>query len=270
MRVARIRPIASTAAGEIRARYQSTLAERGTTMIDRLREMSASARRAKTSAEIGRWRTAWRYSRAVTGADAVGGRSCGGGRSRIAVSTAPRTEHADPHAPERRLGSQTGAQPDDRVLCRGVGNDEGWRGQSRTRSGVDDVPVAPLDHPGVGGHQPVHDAAQVDVDDPIPVGAGELVRRPTHRDPRVVEQQIEPPVTVHDLVDHRLHRIRITNVDRAAGHRALLPSGGDRVVGDGVRGGDGRARRRRRPGRRAPPRRPAARPSPDRCRIPHR
>jgi len=63
------------------------------------------------------------------------------------------------------------------------------------------VAVALGQHPGVGGEDAVDDTPQVHVDDAIPVGLGQLGRRPSHRDAGVVEDEVEATVPVGDLVD---------------------------------------------------------------------
>ena len=72
--------------------------------------------------------------------------------------------------------AQAGGQPDHRVFGHGVRHQERHRAQPRRAGDVEDVPLTLLHHRRVGGADAVHHAADVDVDDGVPVHAAEVLR----------------------------------------------------------------------------------------------
>ncbi len=128
----------------------------------------------------------------------------------------PGTQHADLDTVQRGLRSQAQGEPDHRVLARRVRRHERWRHQSGTAGGVHDVAAALRHHARIGGQHAVDHAADVHVDDALPVRGGELVGRATQADARVVEQHVEPAVAVDDLVDERTDRRLVADVDATA------------------------------------------------------
>ena len=120
-------------------------------------------------------------------------------------------QHAD--AVRRGLRAQRQRQPDDGVFGRHVAGDLSGRGQPGHRCGVDDVAVALLDHLRVGGGDAVHDAADIHVDDRVPLVEGQQFGVAAPHDARVVEHQVESAGAGDDIVDHRLHRCGVGDVE---------------------------------------------------------
>jgi len=73
--------------------------------------------------------------------------------------------------------------------------------------------VALPQHQRVGRGDTVHDAADVDVDDRVPLVQREQLGVPTPHDARVVEHQVEPARTIDHLVDGGLHRRRVGDIE---------------------------------------------------------
>ena len=132
-----------------------------------------------------------RYSRAVTVAEGVAGRSASGTWSRIGVSIEP-GQSTLTRTPWNAASAGARGEADDRVLGRCVRRDERRGNQARAGCGVHDVPATLFDHPRVRRENTVDHAVDVHVDDPGPVRARELVRRSAHRDAGVVEQVVDP------------------------------------------------------------------------------
>ena len=68
-------------------------------------------------------------------------------------------------------------------------------------------------HQGVRRGDAVHDTANVDVDDRVPLVQRQQFGVPAPHDARVVEHQVEPACAIDDLVDGALHRRRVGDVD---------------------------------------------------------
>ena len=102
-----------------------------------------------------------------------------------------RADGGDADAVRGRLGAQRQRQPDHRVLGHDVRRQQPGRHQPAHRGGVDDVAAALADHQRVRRVHAVHDAADVDVDDRVPVVEGELLGLAADADAGVVEQQVE-------------------------------------------------------------------------------
>ena len=132
----------------------------------------------------------------MTGADGVAGRSASGSRSRIGVSIEPGTEHADPHAVQRGFRPQPVREADDRVLGHRVRRDERRRRRARRPTRCSRCARDPVRPSRVRGEDAVDDAADVHVDDAVPVRARELVGRSAHRDAGVVEQVVDAAVAL--------------------------------------------------------------------------
>ena len=130
-------------------------------------------------------------------------------------------QHAD--AARHRLGSQRQRQSDDGVLGHHVTGDLACRAQPGHGCGVDDVAVALPDHQRVGGRDAVHDAADVDVDDRVPLVQRQQLGVAAPHDPGVVEHQVQPARAAHHLVDRGLHCRRVGDVKACRpGMRAQL------------------------------------------------
>ena len=67
-------------------------------------------------------------------------------------------------------------------------------------------------HQGVRRGDTVNDAADVDVDDRVPLVQRQQLGVPAPHDARVVEHQVEPACSIDDLVDGGLHRRRVGDV----------------------------------------------------------
>jgi hypothetical protein len=81
--------------------------------------------------------------------------------------------------------------------------------------------VALLDHQRVRRPHSVDDAVQVHVDDPLPVDPLHLVGRSADADARVVEHQVEPPVSRGDRLHQLLYGGRVGHVEVPAVDGAL-------------------------------------------------
>lgn len=101
------------------------------------------------------------------------------------------------------FGSQGQRHSDDGVLGRHVAGDLAGRGEPRHRRGVDDVAVTLAQHLRIGGRHTVHDTADVDVDDRVPLVQREQFGVAAPADACVVEHQIQSAGAVHHFVDRR-------------------------------------------------------------------
>jgi hypothetical protein len=94
------------------------------------------------------------------------------------------------------------------------------------------VPTPLLDHPRVGGEDPVDHAAKVHVDDAIPVRQRHLVGRAADRETRIVEEEIYGAIACGCLIDQFAHGVEVTNIDPPAFHLGRVsPCSGNPVGG---------------------------------------
>jgi hypothetical protein len=84
-----------------------------------------------------------------------------------------------------------------------------------------------LDHDRIGGVHAVHHSAQVDVYCRLPVVEGQVLSLTRDRNPRIVEDQIEPTVYVADLTEQGFNR-RIVSDVQSGGARNARSAGGER------------------------------------------
>ena len=153
-----------------------------------------------------------------------------------------RAHDEHPDAAGDGLRPQRQRHADDRMLGRHIAGDLPGCGEPRHRGGVDDVAVALPQHQRIGGRDAVHDAADVDVDDRVPLVQRQQFGVTAPTDARVVEHQVEPAGTADHLVDHRLHGRRIGDIEACG---ARLPP--RRPRSSARRRRRCRCRRRRRP-----------------------
>jgi hypothetical protein len=76
------------------------------------------------------------------------------------------------------------------------------------------VAVTLPQHLWIRGRDAVHNAADVDVDDRVPLIEGEQLGVAAPDDARVVEEQVQTSGPRHDVVDHGLYRVAVGDVQR--------------------------------------------------------
>ena len=79
--------------------------------------------------------------------------------------------------------------------------------------------VTLLQHHRIGRRHSVHDAADIDVDDRVPLVQGEQFGVPAPADARVVEHQVQSAGPVHHIVDRLLHRRCVSDVESSRARR---------------------------------------------------
>src|SRR5262249_39087899 len=73
---------------------------------------------------------------------------------------------------------------------------------------------------GIGGLNPVDDAAEIDVDDPVPRLDGVIANLATCGDPRIIEEVVESPVLFRDALDESPDALEVADIDgNSAGGR---------------------------------------------------
>ena len=199
--------------GASRANSHWACALRGLTSSALLRSMAFNVSRARRSASIGRLHAL--ALQKVVAADEAADRTLV--QNRGLDRRRADAQHAD--AVRGGLRAQRQRQPDDRVFGHHVAGDLSGRGQPGHRCGVDDVAVALPHHQRVGRGDTVHDTADVHVDDRVPLVEREQFGVAAPHDACVVEHQIQPAGAGDHVVDRRLHRGGVGDVEPGSASR---------------------------------------------------
>jgi hypothetical protein len=119
---------------------------------------------------------------------------------------------AGPHQPrhDRRHGDavvgqfrpESFRQPDVGELGAGVGQQMRHGDLAADRRDVDDAAGAALPHARQGGQRRVEHAPEVDRHHPFEIGVGQRFDRRDDDDPGIVDQDVDPSVTLGDGLDH--------------------------------------------------------------------
>src|SRR5439155_249764 len=95
------------------------------------------------------------------------------------------------------------------------------------RGEIHDPPVPGADHGTDRGLGTVEDAGQVGAQDPLPVLLLEPQEERVHGHARIVDEEVEPPVLVNDVLHPDTHRLGVADVE--AGRGGAAAGGGDQA-----------------------------------------
>src|SRR5213592_1115337 len=133
--------------------------------------------------------------------------------------------HGD--AARRHLARQRLREPDHARLRRRIRRLPRVAHLRHHRGEIHDPPVPGADHGTDRGLGTVEDAGQVGAQDPLPVLLLEPQEERVHGHARIVDEEVEPPVLVNDVLHPDTHRLGVADVEAGRGRAAA--GGGDQA-----------------------------------------
>ena len=142
----------------------------------------------------------------------------------MSVIVMPGRDRVDADPARAELAGERAGQADQPGLGRAVRGGLGDAHLAQPRGDVDDRPAAALDHRRQRRAAGVEGGGEVGRDDLVPLGRLDLEERPDLRPPGVVDEAVDAPEAVDDLLDQRLRLAAVGDVGGEASASAPVTS----------------------------------------------
>src|SRR4029077_3448877 len=144
----------------------------------------------------------------------------------------PRRYGVDEHAPRRDFARKGFGEPDDAGLARGVMTDGLAADLAELRGNIDDAAVAPLEHLADERARAEEDAAQVDVEDAVPILDRQILDERLGKDSGVVDEDVDPAEPGKRRRRHRPHAPLVAHIRMdEMRFAAVLSDAGENLAG---------------------------------------